>query len=74
MVSQFIYFVIKLLFTYLSNVIQIIFLQSPPYSMCSYLSPKQCTSAENTLLTINSMQKKLLPIDKISDNNELPRL
>lgn len=74
MVSQFIYFVIKLLFTYLSNVIQIIFLQSPPYSMYSYLSPKQCTSAENTLLTINSMQKKLIPIDKISDNNELPRL
>lgn len=42
--------------------------------MCSYLPPKQCTSAENTLLTINSMQKKLIPIDKISDNNELPRL
>lgn len=74
MVSQFIYFVIKLLFTYLSNVIQIIFLQSPPYSMYSYLSPKQCTSAKNTLLTINSMQKKLIPIDKISDNNEFPRL
>lgn len=46
----------------------------PTVYMCSYLSPKQCTSAENTLLKINSMQKKLLPIDKISDNNELPRL
>lgn len=69
MVSQFIYFVIKSIKCYTDYIPS-----KPTYSMCSYLPPKQCTSAENTLLTINSMQKKLIPIDKISDNNELPRL